>query len=400
MSPFRPFRSTAFAVAAVFVSAASAQPARAQMSASELIVRLDRLEGQVRQLTGTVEQLQFRNQQLEQQLKRSQEDNEFRFGEMGGGRGGAGAASAGRPRSQPGQPPAAMPPPQGQSVPPPNLPPPGRRSDIEEPPYDPPRSSAQSMRRSDAFDPDEEPDAPGVPRPLGGMAGGRGGPPPGSIIQEEIPPSGQRGRGSRPMDLGSLSDRVARDPQFEPPGQLPPGPSGPSPQIAAAPGAEPRTIQGALPPPPARNPNATGAGPAPQIAAAPSGGAATSRDEFDAAYGNIQRKDFGSAEAGMREFLRKYPSDRLVSEAKYWLGESLYQRQRYRDAAEAFLTVSTKFENSGKAPDALLRLGQSLAALKEREAACATLGEVMRKYPRASANVKQGVEREQKRAGC
>ena len=32
--------------------------------------------------------------------------------------------------------------------------------------------------------------------------------------------------------------------------------------------------------------------------------------------------------------------------------------------------------------------------------ACATLGEVGRKYPRASGSVKQGVEREQKRVRC
>jgi tol-pal system protein YbgF len=89
-----------------------------------------------------------------------------------------------------------------------------------------------------------------------------------------------------------------------------------------------------------------------------------------------------------------------VPDAQYWLGESLFQRQQFRDAAEAFLTVSTKFETTGKAPDALLRLGQSLAALGEKEAACASLGEVLRKYPRASVGVKQGVEREQKRVRC
>ena len=50
--------------------------------------------------------------------------------------------------------------------------------------------------------------------------------------------------------------------------------------------------------------------------------------------------------------------------------------------------MTTKYDKSGKAPDALLRLGQSLAALKEKEAACAALGEVTRKYPRASGGVK------------
>jgi tol-pal system protein YbgF len=102
----------------------------------------------------------------------------------------------------------------------------------------------------------------------------------------------------------------------------------------------------------------------------------------------------------MRNFAQKYPSDPLIVESQYWLGESFFQRQLYRDAAEAFLGVTTKFDKSAKAPDALLRLGQSLAALKEREAACAAFGEVGRKYPRASAGIKAAVDREQKRVKC
>ena len=58
------------------------------------------------------------------------------------------------------------------------------------------------------------------------------------------------------------------------------------------------------------------------------------------------------------------------------------------------------YYQGAKAPDALLRLGQSLAALKEKEAACAAFGEVTRKYPRASAGVKSAVDREQKRVKC
>jgi tol-pal system protein YbgF len=126
----------------------------------------------------------------------------------------------------------------------------------------------------------------------------------------------------------------------------------------------------------------------------------TPRDEYDLAYGYVLRKDYALAEDGFRNFLSKYPDDRLAGDATFWLGESQFQRQRYRDAAEAFLNVSTKYESNAKAPDALLRLGQSLAVLGEKEAACASLGEVLRKFPRASAGVKQGVEREQKRARC
>ena len=118
------------------------------------------------------------------------------------------------------------------------------------------------------------------------------------------------------------------------------------------------------------------------------------------AYGYVLHKDYALAEQSFRDFLKKYPNEHLVPDAQYWLGESLYQQQHYRDAAESFLGVSTKFEHSGKAPDALLRLGQSLAAMNQKEAACATLAEVGRKYPRASSGVKRGVTQEQKRAHC
>ena len=143
-----------------------------------------------------------------------------------------------------------------------------------------------------------------------------------------------------------------------------------------------------------RNPSSTGA----QVATLPP--SSSPRDAYDLGYGYIRRKDYALAEDAFRSFLQRFPSDRLAPDAQYWLGESMFQRQRYRDAAEAFLNVSTKHENNARAPDALLRLGQSLAALGEREAACASLAEVLRKYPRASVAIRQSVDREQKRVRC
>ena len=62
---------------------------------------------------------------------------------------------------------------------------------------------------------------------------------------------------------------------------------------------------------------------------------------------------------------------------------------------------STKYyDTASRAPDALLRLGQSLAAIRQKEMACASFAEVSRKYPNSSAGVKQSVEREQKRVRC
>ena len=64
------------------------QPQRIQIaqSAADLAVRVDRLETQMRHYTGQMEELNFRIRQLQEQLQRFQEDSEFRFQDLEGGK--------------------------------------------------------------------------------------------------------------------------------------------------------------------------------------------------------------------------------------------------------------------------------------------------------------------------
>jgi tol-pal system protein YbgF len=340
-----------------------ATAAHAQMSESDLLTRIDHLEAELRDLTGTVEQLQYRNQQLEQQLQRLQ------------AAGPAAAAAEPRPSAPYSPQPYSPAPPTARQYSPPatgtaqyppptqpySAPPPQPPADVASTtPVGPADTSPASGRRGDAFNPALNPTAPGAPRALGTSTSATEPPPP----VPDAGPSAERQPGA-PLDLSA-----------------PPG--------AAAPSEN-------LPPPPSGNPSAIGAMAALPPTLPPG---ATPKDEYDLAYGYVLHKDFGPAAETFRDFLHKFPTDRLAPEAQYWLGESLFQDQHYRDAAEAFLAVSTKYDTTARAPDALLRLGQSLAALGEKEAACASLGEVLRKYPRASLSVKQNVDREQKRVHC
>ena len=77
---------------------------------------------------------------------------------------------------------------------------------------------------------------------------------------------------------------------------------------------------------------------------------ATPKDEFDLGIGYMQRKDYALAEETMKNFAQKYPSDPLVADSQYWLGESYFQRQQYRDAAEAFLGVTTNTTSPARRP--------------------------------------------------
>jgi tol-pal system protein YbgF len=131
-----------------------------QGSASDLAVRLDRMENRLREMTGQIEQLQFRNQQLEQEIAR-----------LGG------SPPAGAPPQRGavpmGAPPQAMPQQGMQSLPPP-----------------------ASGKRSDVFDPSQHPGAPGAPRSLGGNA---------MPIQADVGAPGAAASGA-PLDLSGGSN--------------------------------------------------------------------------------------------------------------------------------------------------------------------------------------------------
>jgi tol-pal system protein YbgF len=336
-------RKAAFAVCMLFAAGnASAQdrgildglftrgePARGQQAdvTAEQAVRINQLENQIRQLTGTIEQLQFRNQQLEQEL---------------------GRASGGVPVAAP--PPAAGPIPGAAAAP---MAVPQSGAPIAQ-------SSSTSGRRSDVFDPTQNPNAVGAPRALGGgnLPIAASSPPP--VFQTDAPVGAPSIRApGAPLDLAAAGTPV---------------------------------IPGNVPTTPLREP----AGP--QVAALPP--SAAPKDEYDLGVGYMQRKDYALAETTFRNFLKKNASTTLAPDAHYYLGESLYQRKRYQDAADSYLVVVRNYDSSQKAPEALLRLGQSLGALGQKEMACASLNEVNRKYPRASASVKNQVAQEQKRGHC
>src|SRR5712671_8025357 len=198
--------------------------ARAQVGPAELVVRIDRLENQIRQLTGQIEQMQYRNQQLEAALRRLQDDN-------------SGVRNVTAPSGAP------------SGVMPPNQPgtPGGRRSDAFEPVENsnapgapralgsvPPQPPPSMSRRSDAFDPMDNPNAPGAPRVLGSIP-----PQPAPIV------SPQRGIGVEPAPYGAAAGAGASvDPgsgRFPAgAGQQNPGSSSPYAVATAPPPSSPR----------------------------------------------------------------------------------------------------------------------------------------------------------------
>jgi len=349
-----------------------------RQDAAALDVRIGHMEEQMRQMNGQIEQLQFAQHKLEDQLKKFQQDVDFRFQD-----GSHGAAPRPQKRTE------------------------ATESEIGVPPGSPAAASAPAelsssgsttgsgvslhgSHRGDEFDPASDPNAPGVPHQLGSIASSSTPLPPpampktmaektmaenrpsSAIIDDDADPDA-------PLDLAT-GRRSAVTPSSTPPGF----------GTAAAPRQIPLTQPQAMPASPAP-------GPATMAAVPP---VASPKEEFDVALGYFKQKEYENAEKGFSSFLQKNPKNRMAADAVYYLGETYFQRGRQREAAEQYLKISTNYATSAHAPEAMLRLGQSLNALGAKEQACATFDEVPRKYPNASAYVKTNAEKEAQRAKC
>ncbi len=123
-------------------------------------------------------------------------------------------------------------------------------------------------------------------------------------------------------------------------------------------------------------------------------------DVYQVAYAHVLSGDYTLAESEFRDFIAAYPSSAKIADAHFWLGEALYSQGNYNEAAKTFLNAHQTYNTSPKAPEMLLKLGMSLAALDNTETACATLREVSKRYPKASRAVVSKVASEQKRLSC
>lgn len=124
------------------------------------------------------------------------------------------------------------------------------------------------------------------------------------------------------------------------------------------------------------------------------------QEQYDRAFALLRSADYDSAETAFKGFIGKNPKNKLVDNAKYWLAETYYARGQFDNAAVAFADAYQSAPKGAKAPDSLLKLGLALSGLKKTDDACTTLGEVTKRYPTASASVKNRSEQEMKKLRC
>ncbi|WP_062012234.1 tol-pal system protein YbgF [Aureimonas sp. AU4] len=273
-------------------------------------VRVAQMEEEMRRLTGKVEELSFLVLQLQEQLRKTQEDNEFRFQDLEKG---AGTSKASAPQRKTEVTPPVAP---AAVATPPAATPPSTSSRVAS--VTPPSANDATAPRAAAPAPAPQTDE------IGALLNGSAVSQPLPTTEPSVPPSDKVAsiRAEGPVELYSLG------------------------------------------------------------------------------YNYMLAGDYHLAETTFRQYTQAYPTSSDAPDAQYWLGEALYAQAKYRDAAEVFLNAQKANPQAPKAPEMMLKLGMSLARLDNRETACVTYGEVSRRYPAMSANVKRKLQAEEKSASC
>ena len=121
---------------------------------------------------------------------------------------------------------------------------------------------------------------------------------------------------------------------------------------------------------------------------------------YDEAYSNLLTGNYETAAQLFTQFLEEFPDDPLAVDAQFWLGESYFARQMYKEATDAFLKSYTDYPTSNKASESLLKMGISLNGMGEQELACSTLAELFNKFPNAPSSVQNRAKAEYDRVEC
>lgn len=106
---------------------------------------------------------------------------------------------------------------------------------------------------------------------------------------------------------------------------------------------------------------------------------------YDAAFGQIQQRDFAKASQAFNGFLRKYPNSSYAGNAQYWLGEINLAQGDLAAAQQAFAVVPKLYPNHSKVPDALYKLADIDIRQGQTAEAKSFLQQLITQFPQSSA---------------
>lgn len=106
---------------------------------------------------------------------------------------------------------------------------------------------------------------------------------------------------------------------------------------------------------------------------------------YNDAYNAFLNNNFDGAATGFKAYLAKFPGGEMAEGAYFYLGESLYLKERWEDSALAYATVLEKFPRSPRVPAARLKYALALLKLPEdkKDEALKYLKSVVKDFPQS-----------------
>ena len=108
------------------------------------------------------------------------------------------------------------------------------------------------------------------------------------------------------------------------------------------------------------------------------------RKDFETGWRAFEKKDYRTAIARFKDFLKRNPKSKLAANAQYSIGESYFGLKEFDRAIVEFDEVRRRYPQSDKVGAALLRQGFAFAELGEKLNARLVLQELVEKYPQSS----------------
>jgi tol-pal system protein YbgF len=107
--------------------------------------------------------------------------------------------------------------------------------------------------------------------------------------------------------------------------------------------------------------------------------------DYRSALHLLQERRFDQALAAFSAFISANPTHALLHKAFYWRGEARYAQRQYTEALSEFDTLLTRFPQSDKAPDALLKMALCFRHLGAEDRAQASFRRLRATYPNSQA---------------
>lgn len=126
----------------------------------------------------------------------------------------------------------------------------------------------------------------------------------------------------------------------------------------------------------------------------------TEMEKYDHAFSLLRKADYEAAERAFSAFIAEHPESELAGNAWHWIGSMHFVRDRFHEAAVAFLKGYQHAPEGPKAAGSLLKLGTSLAHLGKKGEACATFREFMERFPDAGEALLGQAREEAAATGC